>query len=40
MTAAERRQKLLDLLLDHDARDADLLVRKIERLYGKDLGRS
>lgn len=35
---AKRRAALLALLLDHDARDADLLVRKIEALYGKVRG--
>lgn len=31
----ERRAKLLALLMDHDARDADILMQKIERLYGR-----
>ena len=32
---AERRAKLLALLIDHDANDPDALLRKIEALYGK-----
>lgn len=31
----KQRQQILDLLIDHDARDADLLVRKIEKILAR-----